>query len=119
MLKGKERNLSFGIIALIIVLFLAIGYSAFGRNLLLDDIALAVRPNEDIRVTGAWEKESNNAEVSSVDYAIRHLFSTVTLSEENSTVTYRVEITNIGNVEMGIYEIIINNENLEVEITSD
>lgn len=104
----KKNNIVYIIptLVLVIVASLTVGFSAFTTSLMVNDIALTVRVQKDIRVTntgivGASSEGSSFWE----DYNVNSIKSSVNLPNSNSTITYQVEITNFGNVEMGIADI--------------
>ncbi len=83
------------------VLLLSIGYSAFQNSSIVQDIGSLVKAQKDIRVTNVLVKSPVGNAVSSYDeYESRSISSLLTLPAANSTLTYEVEITNFGNVEM-------------------
>ena len=107
-------------VIVVLIMMISFGYSSFSQSLGIGGISAEVRIEKDIRVTGVSVSKSTDMALSTgEDYNVKNIYSTITLPNENSSVTYRVEITNIGNVEMGILKITTNNENLEAVVTSD
>lgn len=106
------------IIPIIIISLLTIGFSAFENSLLVDDIAVEVRVKKDIRVTEITSATGNNGGVvGTYDYNVNNINGTITLPNSNSSVTYIVKVTNIGNTDMGILRVIDLPSNLDYEIT--
>ena len=108
----KKANKKFNMVAMYItiiftcVILLTIGYSAFQESLVISDISAAVRVQADIRVTNASVTNgTNNAYANYTDYGVKNITSTLILPNQNSTITYHIEVTNIGNVKQGIYAI--------------
>lgn len=98
---------------LILVLTLSIGFSAFGSELYINDISLRIITKADIRLTGMRTSSvSDGASTSYDDYTIDTASSGISLPNANSTVTYEVSITNFGNAEMGVYDILNLPDNL-------
>ena len=94
------------ILSFVIILFLTIGFSAFNNNLLIDNIGLVVRKESIIRVTNVIYSSSDNGGVNNnIDYNVSNINGSVTLPNSNSSVTYTVVVTNIGNVDMGILDV--------------
>lgn len=108
MKRINKRNLK-GIMLTIIVaiiLIISIGYSAFNIGLNINDIKSEVRIKKDIRVTAISESQAtNDASFNWEDYNVSSISGSVNLPNSNSMVKYKVEVTNIGNVEMGILSI--------------
>ena len=119
--KGKNKKINIiSISAIIIVMsivMLSIGYSAFNQSLLMDDVALEVRIKSDIRITNISLDKVNNAVSAQEDYNVSNIFGDISLPSANSSITYKVQITNFGNTEMGILDITGLPNNLEYEIS--
>ena len=115
-MKDKHRFLP--ILILIVIVLVSIGYSAFNRKLIVNDIGAIVRVNSDIRISGInVDKVSNNAMSFSENYNVHNIMSDINLPEENSTITFKVVVTNLGSANMGIYDINGLPENLQYEIS--
>lgn len=103
------------LLVLIVVVFLTIGFSSFQDNLFVDSASVTYRAIKDIRVTGVAIENVENSGVSNYeDYNVNNIHGSVNLPNENSTVKYKVEVTNFGNVLMGIYEISNIPENMDI-----
>ncbi len=88
------------------VLMLSIGFSALQNTLEINDINATVKPEFDIRITDiSIDSSTGNAISSHEEYNVKTITSGINLPNSNSSITYDVEITNIGNVEMGILNI--------------
>ena len=108
--KYKAKKIDFlsfySFIIVACVLFLTIGFSAFQASLDISDISAVIRVRKDIRITGITLSNSTNEAISHYEeYNVNSIDSSISLPNSNSTVTYDIEITNIGNVEMGILDI--------------
>ncbi|MDE5888585.1 MAG: hypothetical protein K2H20_01050 [Bacilli bacterium] len=102
-------------IVLIVIVFLTIGFSAFQDSLFIDSAKVTYRAIKDIRVTGVSIDSVENGGVSNYeDYNVNNIHGAVNLPNENSIVKYKVEVTNFGNVLMGIYEISNIPENIDI-----
>lgn len=100
------RPSSLLIVATLLVLGLSIGYSSITKNLNITGVITKVRLKSDIRITNiTLNNAENNGESTYQDYNKENISMGVYLPEENSQVTYKVEVTNIGNVETGILSI--------------
>ena len=94
------------IIVVLCVLFLTLGFSAFQASLEISNISAVIRVQKDIRVTSVNATSSTNGASSNYEeYNVHTITSSVNLPNANSTLTYHIEVTNIGNVEQGIYAI--------------
>jgi len=109
------------------VLFLSIGWAAFQSTFNISNLLATVRIDKDIRVTNVQSSTTANSGRSNYEeYNVSSIYSTLYLPNANSTVTFTVEVTNVGNVMQGIYDIeeiykIINtdtNSNLEIKNTT-
>jgi len=118
-MKNKVRRFKKGLILTIVVLtilLLSMGYSAFNTELNITGIAFDVRPTKDIRITGVSvdpDSVISDASMTYTDYNVNRLLLGVKLPNKDSSIKYKVEITNIGDVEMGIFSI----DNLPDELT--
>ena len=119
-IKQNKYVKLFTSIILVIVFVVTIGYSGFSNYADIKYLLAEVRIEKNIRVTGVSYSSSTEGVVSkNEDYNVKNIYSTIALPNEDSTVTYRVEITNLGNIAMGIYDITSNNENIEISLSSD
>ncbi len=102
------------------VLFISIGFSVFQDQLSLSDSVAFVRARADIRVTGVSVSNPVNGGVSNYeDYEVSSINGSVTLPNNNSRITYKVEVTNFGNVEMILKEITGLPSNLKYSLNSN
>ena len=98
------------------VFMLAIGFSVFGQKLAIN-MAAEVRVPADIRVTGIVPNGTNNGGLSnSEDYNVKNINGNITLPNSDSSVTYKVEVTNFEGPEMGIFSLTGLPDNLEYEL---
>ena len=105
------------IVVAIIVVLLSVGYSAFGTSLNISDIAVNVRVEADIRLTGiSVDSYTSNAVSSYENYNVSNISTNINLPNSDSTITYKVSVTNFGNAEMGIFAINNLPSNLEYEL---
>ena len=97
---------SLSILLVVVVLLLGIGYAAFGTKLLVTDTVAKVRIVSDIRVTNFVADSATSEGVSNYEeYNVNSISSGITLPNSDSTVKYKVSVTNFGNVDMGILSI--------------
>lgn len=93
-------------IVLFIILSLTIGYSAFSKELFVDNIVATVIPDFAVRVTSFnFNKSTNGGQSNNSYYDNTTLSADLVLPNSDSTVTYEVAAKNYGNVEMGIQSI--------------
>ena len=86
--------------------FLTIGYSAFTNNLNIDTILAYFRAEADIRITNiSLDKFENNAISQYEEYGVDGISSEITLPAANSTITYKIDVTNFGGVKMVLSKI--------------
>ena len=105
------------IVLAIFVILLSVGYSAFQESMNITGSVLDVRVEADIRITGiSVDSSTGNAISTYEEYNVKNISMGVTLPSSNSTVTYKIEVTNFGNVPMAIASINGLPYNLEYEI---
>ena len=108
-MKKKKSNVNkitiISTIIVLLVLCLSIGWSSFNSLMHIESVSY-VRINSDVRVTGFTHSNSTNGAVSNgEEYNVKSVSASLNLPNSNSTITYRVEITNIEldtNTYMGI-----------------
>lgn len=104
----------FSVYIFIFVVFLSVGFSAFQEELIMNDISARINLKTDVRVTGFKVASiNNNAIPSNTDYNYNRIYGDILLPEKTSSVTYQIEITNIGNTKVGISSITGLGENLK------
>lgn len=105
------------ILAVFLILCLSVGFSAFEETLLIEDTVANVLLIQDAKITAAQiEALSNNTQSNYVEIDENTLSGSVVLPESTSTVTYKVEVKNLENVEVGILD--IESDNNDIEVTS-
>lgn len=107
------KYLYLGII-IFVILSLTIGFSAFNIEMNVDDIISYFKAPSEIRVTGiSIDSIENNSISESEEYGVDSISMNVSLPEESSTITYLVDVTNLG----GTYMVISNIKNLPDNLT--
>ncbi|MBQ6495465.1 MAG: InlB B-repeat-containing protein [Bacilli bacterium] len=115
--ETKTTNLII-LITFLCIVFLTIGFSAIEYVLNVRDINAVIRIEKDIRITNLRKmSELNNATSTAEDFNYDFITSSISLPNSNSSITYDIEITNIGNVEMGLTDITGLPSNLEYTVT--
>ncbi len=106
---ADKKNNYITIISIFIVVcvaLLSIGWSAFQSTFNINNLYATVRVDKDIRVTNVYAYSATNSGRSNYEeYDVHSIYGSVYLPNQNSTVTYRVKVTNVGNVMQGIYDI--------------
>ncbi len=98
----------------VLVLFLSIGFSAFTMKLNINDVIASVREQKDIRITDIQIAEVTNGTVSLYEeYDEDNISLGVNLPNQDSTITYKIVVTNYGNTKMSLDSIIGLPDNLE------
>ncbi len=118
-IKNKKKLIPY--IMVLTILLLSVGYSAFSSNLSIRDLYAQVRLEKDIRITGVSvvpeaETQNNGGTTTHQEYNINNISAGITLPNANSSVTFNVQVTNIGSTEIGIKEITGLPDNLDYEI---
>ena len=105
-------------LSLLFIMLLSVGYSAFNVSLNVEDIVAYVRVKKDIRITDFTISKTNNNAISEYEeYNYDKVSTLVNLPNSDSSITYRVELTNIETAEMGIFDITGLQDNLEYEVS--
>ena len=118
--KKKFNPITIGAISfLVCTLIITVGFASYQASLDIRDVSATVRVQKDIRVTGVTVSSPvSDASSNWEDYNVKSISSSVNLPNEDSTLIYDVEITNIGNVEMGIADITGLSDNLTYSISN-
>lgn len=117
-MKKNKKVYAISIFIAIIIISITIGYSAFGTEMNIDGATAKIRLEENIRVTAfSVENTVQNAYSSYEDYNISNLLTEVTLPQQDSSITYKVTVTNFGNQEMGVLSIENLPDSLEYQLT--
>lgn len=107
----------FSLIIIVCILSISIGYSSFHSAMEIDNIKVAVRINRDIRITNAYVENTSNGAISMYDEYDEHALAfNINLPNSTSSVTYKIKVTNFGNVVSGIYDITGLPSNLTYEL---
>ena len=101
----KNKTIIFIILSIILViLFSSIVYSAFSSTMHITGNAHA-RVEANVRITDFRLKSVTDATSSYEDFGKSHISTNVNLTNSSSTITYYLEITNYGSVDVGILNI--------------
>lgn len=102
-----RKNITF-VVSIFVVIFvfgLSVGYSVFNTEMSISGVVTKVRPIEDIRITNLTQDSfTGNANVNYSEFTKNKLYFNFSLPDNTSTVTYKVEIKNIGTIEMAVAE---------------
>lgn len=125
MAKKKNNNKKINYITLssfLIVLFtilLSIGWSAFQSTFNIGGLLATVRVDRDIRISGVHVVGATSSATSNYEeFNVNNVYTSVYLPNSDSTVTYEVNITNVGNVEVGVENITGLPENLKYTLNN-
>ena len=88
-------------IVVFFVIFMTLGFAALQETGLVTDIGATVRAQADIRITGVTVMNPVSGAISNYEnFTSTSVSSTIQLPNRYSKLTYAVEVTNFGNVEM-------------------
>lgn len=91
---------------LLMVSVLAIGFAAFQAGVDIDAFTAVVRVQQDIRITNfSFQSATNQGGSSLEDYNVSNVLVDLDLPNASSTVSYNVEVTNLGNVNMALVQV--------------
>ncbi len=105
-------------LTIVLVCILSIGFSSYMSQSSVEDIDISFRLQEDVRITRiSVNSVSNNGESNYEEYNVSSINGSISLPSSSSTVTYEIDVTNIGNTKEGIYTIneSYNGSNLEIK----
>ena len=106
---------------LLLFFFNTVAYSGLASKLAITSEAM-FRPITDIRITGIKLVSASNGALESYSpkYNVDTTTTGFTLPSDNSEITYKITVTNYGNVKQTIYKFIknsVNTEGLNVKVT--
>ena len=114
--KKNKFSLIF-LFIIFVVMFISLGYAASNINLTIDEILSYVRVGEDIRITGINVDNASDDVISNYEeYNKNSISSSFSLPNSDSSITYKIEITNFEGQVMGISGISGLPDNLEYSI---
>lgn len=116
--KNKINMVNIVILCIfILVISLSIGFSSMYSSLDIGQLAAYFRINKDIRITNIALDSTKESAISNwEEYDTKNISASFSLPNSSSEVTYQVEITNIGNIEMGLFDITGLPQNLEYKL---
>ena len=113
----KRNSWIFSIIFIFVVMFLTVGYSSFNTELDIDNVMAYFRASSDIRITDiSISSVLNNGESQGEEFGTNSIATLINLPEANSSVTYLVDVTNLGGTYMVISKLGDLPDNLTYEI---
>ena len=117
-LNNKKGIRIVSIIVLLCVFFLTIGFSSFSATGQIEDIMATVKPTPDARITAiAVNNTTNGGGSNSENYNVKNIFGTIELPNQNSQVTYKLDVTVFLSQYMKITGITGLNSKLTYELT--
>ena len=111
----KKYSILHVVIFTSLIMFLTIGFSAYNLEMNIDDIVSYYKAPSNIRITGISIDNANDSYSHSEDYGVDNVYVDVDLPYENSSITYLVDVTNLGGTYMVISELNSLHDNLTYE----
>ena len=112
----KKKYIIYSIILLLVV-SLSVGFSAFQKQLLIDDSIFHVRLHEDVRVSDIKVQSSSENVVSNYeDFNVSKLYGSVNFPSANSYILYKLDLSNYGNLKSGLFSITNNESGTSVQL---
>ena len=112
-------NTIFLIIIVFAITCLSLAYSSSSATAEIENVFAQVKPQADARITSISRYDSSNGGVSnSEDYNINNIYGVFELPNNNSTVTYKIDVTVFYGSEMKLTSINGLNSNLEYSLTN-
>ena len=102
--KKKTKILYLALSIFICFVFSTIAYSAINSTMNISGDAYA-RVDADVRITSFKLSSSSNVTSNYEEYSKNTVSSNIQLLGDANSITYDVEVTNYGNVDMGILDI--------------
>ncbi len=120
MKRGFSKNEKIiGAIIMFFVLIFTVGFSALSSELDINGVSAIIRVEKDIRITGITLNGVANGGVSNwEEYNYNKIAAGISLPNSNSTVTYLIPVTNLGNAEAAITGITVSPSNLSYSISN-
>ena len=106
----------FSVVILFLILSITVGFSAFASEMSIGKIVADVRVKKDIRITDATVTDGKWYNLDAFNYDTDSILFGEVFDEPDDFVSVDFEVTNFGNVEMGIYDIEAS-EGIRYEIT--
>lgn len=117
---NKKMMLSiFSIYIFFFIAFLTVGFSAFETELVMKDVEVQVKFTDADAVISNFKSTpfGSGGIASNTDYNYNRIYGDIILPDETSSVTYEVQVTNLGGAKIGIYDLTGLNENLDYELS--
>ena len=90
-----------------LIVSISIGFSTMYSSLDIGLLGAYFRINKDVRITNITLDSTKGSAISNwEEYNVSDISTSISLPNSNSEVTYQLEITNLGNIEVGILDII-------------
>ena len=118
LIKSKSTKMVIALLLCIFSLFsfCTIAYSAFSSTMNITGVAIS-RVETDVRITDFQIETMSNGAISQYEeFSKNSIASNITFSSSASSITYKIQITNYGNNNIGISTITGMNENLSYEL---
>lgn len=88
------------------ILFLSVGFSKFSSRLNINGIGATVRLKKDVRISGISLKETKSNAISmSEDYNVNSILTEIKLPNNDSEITYNIDVLNLGNAFVALRDI--------------
>jgi surface protein len=105
------------ILIIVCTLYLTVGFSAFVSEISISSIAANIRVEKDIRITDLIASKTEKTTINSLNFDDNSIVSNIKFDSISSYIIYNVTITNIGNAEIGIYDLTLP-EGISYEISN-
>ena len=102
--KNKITIITLFLCIFILFYFCTICYSAFSSTMNINGIGFS-RVEADVRITDFSICDTTNSSISMYENFSKNTISSEVSLKSNSSITYNLEITNYGSVDVGIYSI--------------
>ena len=104
---------------ILMICILTIGFGALSKNMIVSDVTADIRPNTDIRITKVLIDSSNSSDYvsNSYEYNVGSIMSSFVLNNIGSKITYAVDVSVYGNVNMAIKSITDSTSNSELKVS--
>ena len=103
--KQNRKKVLYIIVSLLITMALSVGFSAFQKDLKVEDLLMHVRLQRDTRVSNKTVQRANGAVSNVDDYNVSKIYGNVSFDNTSSYILYKVSLTNYGNVKMGLLDV--------------
>ena len=116
MKKKQKGKYYIFLVVLLVTGMLSVGFSAFQKELYINDLLMHVRLQRETRVSNISVSKTSGATANTEDYNEKKIYGNITFSNTSSYVLYKVDVTNYGNIKTGLLDITSNTNGINYSL---